>query len=190
MIAHLNTVDGIVRALAGGLKVKPEELEGRVRAMQDELRAAAKEVADLKSQLALAKAQALLGQAEAAGSFRLLVARLDGVDAKGLQDAALGLQQKLGEAGAVVLGSASEDGKVSLAAAFGKEAVAKGANAGKFIGGVARACGGGGGGKPNVAQAGAKDASKLDEALSQGKAELTGTIIGKTASLASVGSSP
>lgn len=72
----------------------------------------------------------------------------------------------------MVLGSALGDDKVALVAAFGKEVVAAGPSAGKLVGGIARVCGGGGGGRPNVAQAGGKDPSKLDEALEGARAEL------------------
>ncbi|OZH52782.1 hypothetical protein AFK68_22050 [Hydrocoleum sp. CS-953] len=88
---------------------------------------------------------------------------MPGVDAEALKTAAERLQQKLGES-AVVLGSGTE-GKVSLVAAFSKSVNGKGLQAGKFIGGIAKMCGGGGGGRPNLAQAGGRDPSKLKEAL-------------------------
>ena len=59
-----------------------------------------------------------------------------------------------------------------LVAAFGKGVIARGQQAGKFIGAVAKACGGGGGGRPNLAQAGGRDGAALDEALEQAKGEL------------------
>ena len=68
----------------------------------------------------------------------------------------------------VVLASVS-DGKVAFTVACGKDAVASGANAGKIIKAVASHCGGGGGGRPDSAQAGGKDASKVDEALAMVK---------------------
>ncbi|MGB7056718.1 MAG: DHHA1 domain-containing protein, partial [Geitlerinemataceae cyanobacterium] len=75
-------------------------------------------------------------------------------------------------AAAVVLGSVPEEGKVSLVAAFSKEVNAKGLQAGKFIGGIAKLCGGGGGGRPNLAQAGGRDPSQLAEALDAAKSQL------------------
>jgi alanyl-tRNA synthetase len=81
------------------------------------------------------------------------------------------LQQKLGDA-AVVLGSVPEEGKVSLVAAFSPSVNEKGLKAGNFIGSIAKLCGGGGGGRPNLAQAGGKDASKLPEALEQAQTQL------------------
>ncbi|PLZ79481.1 DHHA1 domain-containing protein, partial [Fischerella thermalis] len=79
---------------------------------------------------------------------------------------------KLGAGAAVVLGSVPEVGKVSLVAAFSPEVNQKGLQAGKFIGAIAKICGGGGGGRPNLAQAGGRNASKLPEALEKAKGEL------------------
>jgi len=72
----------------------------------------------------------------------------------------------------VVLGSIPEPDKVSLVAAFSPEVIKKGLNAGKFIGAIAKITGGGGGGRPNLAQAGGKEPSKLSEAISTAKFEL------------------
>ena len=77
---------------------------------------------------------------------------------------------------AIVLASIPEPDKVSLVAAFRKGVNAKGLQAGKFIGNIAKICGGGGGGRPNLAQAGGRDASKVKEALAVAKAELEGSL--------------
>ena len=104
-----------------------------------------------------------------------MVARLDGVDGAGLQNAAQGLLDQWGDGAAVVLGGLpdpSDEGKVILVAAFGKQVIASGQLAGKFIGGIAKRCGGGGGGRPNLAQAGGRDGAALDGALAAAKVEL------------------
>ena len=101
------------------------------------------------------------------------MAELPGVDAKSLQTAGERLQQKLGDGGAVVLASVLEDGKVSFLAAFGSAVIKNGLQAGKFIGTIAKICGGGGGGRPNLAQAGGRDAAQLPEALAQAQQQLT-----------------
>ena len=124
-----------------------------------------------KSELALVKSTQLLDQAEAIGDFKLVVAELEGVDPVSLQTAAERLLQKLGE-GAVVLGSSPEAQKVSLVVAFSPSVIEKGLQAGKFIGAIAKICGGGGGGRPNLAQAGGRDPSKLPEALAQARQQL------------------
>mmetsp|Transcript_21035 Transcript_21035/g.58374 ORF Transcript_21035/g.58374 Transcript_21035/m.58374 type:complete len:804 (+) Transcript_21035:329-2740(+) len=173
-VEYLGSVDGIVRELSGRFKVKPAAVVERVLALQDELKSSAAEVASLKSQIALAKTAALTSKAEAVSSSgaTLLVEGLEGVAAGDLQGAAASLQKQLGEKAAVVLISPSADGKVGMVAAFGAEVVAGGLQAGKFIGGIARICGGGGGGRPNLAQAGGKDASKVPEALKAAKEQL------------------
>lgn len=172
ILDYLNVRETVVKELTARFKVKPEEVADRVTVLQDELKASQKQLAALKGELAIAKSDSLLGQANPIGSFKVLVAQLDGVDAAALQTAAERLQQKLGEASAVVLGSSPEEGKVTLVAAFGKEAIAKGLQAGKFIGAIAKICGGGGGGRPNLAQAGGRDASKLPEAIEAAKTQL------------------
>ncbi|MGL4375329.1 MAG: DHHA1 domain-containing protein, partial [Microcoleaceae cyanobacterium] len=71
-----------------------------------------------------------------------------------------------------ILGSIPEADKVSLVAAFSPEVVKKGLQAGKLVGAIAKICGGGGGGRPNLAQAGGRDASKLKEALESARQQL------------------
>jgi len=171
VLEYLNVRDEIVRDLSDRFKAKPEEILERITAQQEELKATQKQLTALKSQLALAKADQLLNQAETVGEFQVLVAQLEGVDADSLKTAAEQLQQKLTQ-GAVVLGSAPEADKVSLVAAFSPAIVKKGLQAGKFIGAIAKICGGGGGGRPNLAQAGGRDPSKLADALAQAKQEL------------------
>ncbi len=175
VLAYLNERDAVVRALGDRFKAQPGEILDRVATLQEELRVTGRALAAARAELALAKASALASGAEAVGGFHLLVARLDGVDGTGLQSAAQRLQEALGEAGAVVLGGVPEPGdpgKLSLVAAFGPAVIAAGPKAGPFIGAIARLCGGGGGGRPNLAQAGGRDAAALDGALAQAKAEL------------------
>lgn len=116
------------------------------------------------------RAQALASRAVPgpSGAGQVLIETLPGLDAKALQEAASSLLGQLQEPAAVVLASPGEGdaaGKVSFVAALSPKAVAAGMNAGRLVGTVAKVCGGGGGGKPNLAQAGGKDASKLPEAL-------------------------
>jgi len=167
----------VVKELGDRFKAKPEEIPDRVMLLQEELKAAQKQLATLQAELAIAKSDSLLSQAETIGGFQLLVANLEGVDAKALQTAGERLQQKMGDSGAVVLGSVPEAGKVSLVAAFGSQVIAQGLQAGKFIGDIAKLCGGGGGGRPNLAQAGGRDESKLPEALAAAQAQLKAKLL-------------
>jgi len=153
----------------------------RVAQLTDELKATQKALAAARAELAAAKSSALVAQAEAVGDFLLLVARLDGVDGAGLQGAAQGLADQLGDGAAVVLGGLPDPAdlaKVTLVAAFGKAVVAAGPKAGAFIGGIARLCGGGGGGRPQLAQAGGKDGAALNGALTTAREELRGLLLG------------
>ncbi|MFN9173392.1 MAG: DHHA1 domain-containing protein, partial [Synechocystis sp.] len=170
--AYLHVREAVVKDLGDRLKAKPEEIPDRVTQLQQELKTTQKELDALKQELALGKSEQLLSQAVAIGEFKLLVADLGTVDAESLKIAAERLQQQLGE-GAVVLASIPEDSKVSLVAAFSPQVVkTKQLKAGQFIGAIAKLCGGGGGGRPNLAQAGGRDASKLPEALATAKEQL------------------
>jgi alanyl-tRNA synthetase len=171
VLDYLNTRDRIVRDLSDRFKTKPEEILDRINAIQAELKASQKDLASTRSELAVLKSDQLLNQAEALGTLKVIVANLDNIDPDALKTAAERLLQKLGE-GAVVLGSVPEPDKVSLVAAFSPDAMAKGLKAGSFVGTIAKITGGGGGGRPNFAQAGGRDASKLPEALSQALAML------------------
>ncbi|HEY9627435.1 MAG TPA: alanine--tRNA ligase [Coleofasciculaceae cyanobacterium] len=169
-LEYLSLRDKIVRELSDRFKAKPEDLTDRVMALQAELKNTQKQLEAVKGELALAKSDQLLSQAEAIGSFQILVASLAEVDAESLKTVAERLLQKLGE-GAIVLGSAEAE-KVNLVAAFSPGVNQKGLQAGKFIGAIAKLCGGGGGGRPNLAQAGGKDASKLPDALAAAQMQL------------------
>jgi len=195
VLAYLNERDAVVRALGDRFKAQPGEIVERVAALQEELKGNQKALAAVRGELAVAKAAALAARAEALGaipagaaragdSFALLVERLDGVEGAGLQAAAQGLVDQLGEGAAVVLGGLpdpADAGKVVLVAAFGAAVIAAGPKAGAFIGTVAKACGGGGGGRPNLAQAGGKDGAALDGALAGAKEKLReqlGAVVG------------
>ncbi|MEH1789280.1 MAG: alanine--tRNA ligase [Nostoc sp.] len=171
ILDYLNLRDKVVKDLSDRFKVKPEELPDRITSLQSELRNSQKELETLKVQLAIAKSDSLLQTAETVGGHKIIVAQLEDVDPESLKTAAERLLQKIGN-GAVVLGSVPEAGKVSIVAAFSPEVNKKGLQAGKFVGAIAKICGGGGGGRPNLAQAGGRDASKLPDALGQAESDL------------------
>ncbi len=172
VLEYLNVRDRVVRDLSDRFKVKPEEICDRITGLQSELKATQKQLDAVKAELAIAKSDQLIAQAETVGEFKILVANLgEGVDPDALKIAAERLQNKLGNS-AVCLASVPSPDKVSLVAAFSPEVNKKGLQAGKFISGIAKLCGGGGGGRPNLAQAGGRDASKLSEALETAKNQL------------------
>jgi alanyl-tRNA synthetase len=181
VLAYLNERDAVVKQLGERFKAQPTEIVERVAGLQEELKASQKALAAARQELALARSAALASEAEALGAaaggqpFQLLVARLDGVEGAGLQTAAQGLAEQFGDGAAVVLGGLpdpADRGKVILVAAFGQAVIAAGLKAGPFIGEVAKACGGGGGGRPNLAQAGGRDGGALEGALAQARQTL------------------
>ncbi|MEM6519620.1 MAG: alanine--tRNA ligase [Cyanobacteria bacterium P01_C01_bin.70] len=171
VLDYLNVRDVVVRDLSERFKVKPEEVPDRITSLQTELKTAQKELEALKSELAVVQSDQLVNEAEVVGDLKVLVAELSSVAPDALKTAAERLLQKLGT-GAVVLGSVPEAGKVSLVAAFSPQVIEQKLQAGKFIGAIAKLCGGGGGGRPNLAQAGGRDASKLPTALATAKQQL------------------
>ncbi|MBM5817241.1 MAG: alanine--tRNA ligase [Cyanobacteria bacterium K_Offshore_surface_m2_239] len=181
VLPYLNEREGVVKALAERFKAQPAEIVERVSSLQEELKASQKALAAAREELALSRARALAATAEAVTAapdeepFRVLVARLEGVEGGALQTAAQELAERLGERAAVVLGGLSDPGdpgKVHLVAAFGPAVIGRGLKAGAFIGAVARMCGGGGGGRPNVAQAGGRNGAALNDALEQAREDL------------------
>ncbi len=171
VLEYLNVREQVVRDLSDRFKAKPEEIPERVTTLQSELKTAQKQVETLKAELALTQADSLLAEAEPVGKFKVLVSSLEGVDAEALKTAASQLLQKLGE-GAVILASVPESGKVSLVAAMSPQVNQQGLQAGKFIGEIAKLCGGGGGGRPNLAQAGGRDPEQLPDALAVARTRL------------------
>ena len=179
VLAYLNERDAVVKQLGDRFKVQPAEIVDRVVALQEELKATGKALTAAQSELAVAKAGALASKAQAVGDFQLLVERLDGVDGAGMQGAAQSLVGQLGDAAAVVMGGLPDpaaQGKVILVAAFGKNVIAAKQQAGTFIGVIAKICGGGGGGRPNLAQAGGRDGAALDGALDQARTQLNAAL--------------
>jgi alanyl-tRNA synthetase len=182
VLAYLNERESVVKALGERFKVQPGAIVERVSLLQEELKTSQKSLAALRQDLARVQAQALVARAQTVGAtpagdpFRVLVQRLDGMEGAALQGAAQSLSEQLGEGAAVVLGGLSDpddQSRVILVAAFGAAVIARGLKAGAFIGEVARACGGGGGGRPHLAQAGGKNGAALQGALEKALDQLT-----------------
>lgn len=171
VMPYLSVRDAAVKQLSTSLKARPEELPGRVASLQEELRAKSKELDRALAELAVAKAMSLTSEAESVGEFSYIVSKIEGLSSDSVKAATESLAKQVGGNGVVLLASENE-GKVAFAAAVGKAAQKKGVMAGKLVGRVAKLCGGGGGGRPNFAQAGGRDATKLDEALETAKTVL------------------
>ena len=171
VLEYVNVRDRVVRELSDQFKSKPEELPKRIMNLQKELKIIQKQLETLKTELAMAKSTQLLGQVETINGFQILVATLEGVDSEALKTTAQQLLQRLGE-GAVVLGAVPQIDKVSLVAAFSPGVNKRGLQAGTFIGTISKRCGGGGGGRPELAQAGVRDPGQLKMILAEAQAQL------------------
>jgi alanyl-tRNA synthetase len=151
-----------LQAVAGALKVGPEDVEQRVVQILDRQRELEKELDALKASLAASGSDRLLDQVVQIDGMKVLAARLEGSDSKNLRDAVDHLKDKIGS-GIVVLGAA-DDGKVRLAAGVTPDLTAR-IKAGDLVNSVAQHVGGRGGGRPDFAQAGGSNPEALDEAL-------------------------
>jgi alanyl-tRNA synthetase len=158
---RLNTLERAATAL----HVAPENIEGALQTLQDELRASHKENARLKAQIAAGQTGQLAARAVQVDGVSVVAAQAPDVDVETLREMSDHLRQQLG-ASVVVLATAV-DGKPQIIAAAADEAIARGAHAGDLVRAVAKVVGGGGGGKPSLGQAGGRDLSKLAEALAQ-----------------------
>ena len=166
--------NSLVNQLSDLLKTNSGQLFERVNNLQSELITKNKEIQKMKDEIAYFKYSSLQSSAEIVNSFSILVNQIDGLDGNSLQSAALNLTAKLGNKSLVILGGIPnpENGKLLFVVSFGDDAVKIGLHAGKLVNEIARICSGGGGGKPNFAQAGAKDIDKLDAALDYAKNHL------------------
>jgi alanyl-tRNA synthetase len=154
--------EAALREAADLLKIGPLDVPKRLQKLLEEQRALEKQLAALEGRLARSRAEDLVKAARQIDGVAVIAGRIDGLDADGLRAVADTLRDRLGS-GIVCVGSVV-DGKVNLIAAVTKDLTAR-FQAGKLIQEVARAVGGGGGGRPDLAQAGGKDPAKLDAAL-------------------------
>jgi alanyl-tRNA synthetase len=163
-LAAVTRQERALREAADLLKISPGDVPQRLRQLLDSQRALEKQLAELEAKLARSRADDLVATARQINGVAVLAGRIDGLDADGLRAVVDRLRERLGS-GVVCVGSLT-DGKVSLVAAVTKDLIPR-FHAGKLIQEVARLAGGSGGGRPELAQAGAKDPGRLDQALQQ-----------------------
>ena len=149
--------------LASTLQTTPADLEDRVQGLLDELEGLRREKETAERRLSLQSAEGLLESRQQVNGITVLVARASASNADSLREVGDWLRDKLGS-GVIVLGSVV-NGRPALVAMVTSDLVAKGLDARDIARGAAKAIGGGGGGRPEVAQAGGRDIDKLDEAL-------------------------
>lgn len=163
VFAYYKEVEEKLAQAAALLKTMPNELADKIGHLQAEVKALHSENESLKSKLAQDALGDVMDKVQKIGDVKLLAASVENVDMNGLRDLGDQLKEKLGD-GVVVLASA-KDGKVSLLAMVTDAAQKAGAHAGNLIKGMAAIVGGGGGGRPNMAQAGGRNPEKIEEAL-------------------------
>ena len=152
--------------LAQTLQTSPTEVEERVQSLMAELDSLQREQEAMERRLSLQAAEGLLTQAQDVDGVTVLTARTSAASADSLREVGDYLRDKLGS-GVVVLGAVVNDRPMLVAMVTRDLIESTGLNASDIARGAARVVGGGGGGRPDVAQAGGRDASKLDEALAQ-----------------------
>ncbi len=162
-LEYFNEKEEQLNSIAGALKSSPQDSLRKVETLNTELKAALKEVEQLKDKLVSGSFDEVLAKAADINGVKAVTARFDQLDMDALRNTCETLRSRLGT-GIAVLASAF-GGKVSFVAMASKDAVERGAHCGNIIREAAKAAGGGGGGRPDMAQAGGKDAAKIDEAL-------------------------
>jgi alanyl-tRNA synthetase len=161
-VLDMEATDGLIREAARLLKVAPSEVPQKISKLLSEQKELGREMAQIRSAGKKGGAEALASNAREIAGARVVVTKVDSGDAGSLREIADGLRMKLGS-GVIVLG-AEQDGKAVILAAVTKDLTSR-FSAGEIIKALAPMVGGKGGGKPDLAQAGGKDADKLDEAL-------------------------
>ena len=164
VIAYLNKQENTVKTVASALKTGENDVTARVEALLDESKEKDKEIQNLNAELTKLKSADMLSKPIDIDGLEVYIAKLDGTTPDALRTMGDDIKAQSDNAVAVIAGVNSD--KASIVAVCGENAVAKGVKAGDLVRQVASLAGGGGGGRPDSAMAGAKDLSKLDSALS------------------------
>ena len=170
VLSYYRDLENTLNEAAKILKTNPSEILNKISHLQAELKTANSEIDSLKSAAAKEALGDLTNQTQDVKGIKLLSAKLDNVDMGSLRDLGDSLKDKIGD-GVVALLS-TVDGKVNIVVMATDSAVKAGAHAGNLIKAVAPIVGGGGGGRPNMAQAGGKNPAGIDDALAAVKTEL------------------
>lgn len=165
---YYNNLENTLNAAAKAAKSEPAKLKVKIESLLEEIKSLHSENESLKSKLANNSLGDVMNSVEEINGYQLLATKVDGVDMNGLRNLGDSLKEKL-SCGIIVLASAQGNDKVNLIVMATDEAVKKGANAGNIIKTIAPLVGGGGGGRPNMAQAGGKNPSGIEEALRKAK---------------------
>ena len=174
VFAYYSNMEKELEEAAKVVKSTPANLKERLEHLIAEMKALQSENESLKSKAAKDALGDVMDQVVDVNGIKLLATSVDGVDMNGLRDLGDSLKEKLGE-GVIVLASSNE-GKVNLVAMATDAAIKSGAHAGNLIKAIASKVGGGGGGRPNMAQAGGKNPAGIPDAIASVKDALSGMI--------------
>ncbi len=174
VFSYYKELENTIEQAAKIVKTNPAALTEKLEHMMTEMKSMQSEIESLKSKAAKDALGDVMNQVTEVKGVKLLAVRADGVDMNGLRELGDQLKDKLGE-GVVVIISAMDE-KVNLIAMATDGAMAQGAHAGNLIKGIAGLVGGGGGGRPNMAQAGGKNPAGIDAALAATAEVLAGQL--------------
>ena len=155
--------ENLLNEVAQALKASPNDSLRKIESLGQELKSAEKEIEQLRSKLVSGETDDILANAVDVKGVKTITARFDTLDMEGLRNTGDMLKNKI-ESGVIVLASSYGD-KVNFIVTATKDVIAKGIHSGNIIKEIAKIAGGGGGGRPDMAQAGGKDLSKINEAL-------------------------
>ena len=167
-------IEAKLNAAAAALKCQPADVEEKIAHLQKQLKEANSELESMKAKAAQAAVGDVMDSVVEVKGVKLLATSVAGVDMNGLRDLGDDLKNKLGE-GVIVLASDC-DGKVNLVVMATDAAQKAGAHAGNLVKAIAPKVGGGGGGRPNMAQAGGKNPAGIADALAEAKTVLEGML--------------
>ena len=167
LMDYYGELEQLLHEAAKLLKATPDTVSEKIAHLQAENKELHSEVESLKSKLAKDAMGDVMDQVEEVAGVKVIAVSVEDMDMNGLRDLGDQLKEKIGE-GVVVIAS-SANGKVSLMATATDEAMKKGAHAGNLIKAIASCVGGGGGGRPNMAQAGGKNPAGIPDALAKVK---------------------
>ncbi|MGJ3241008.1 MAG: alanine--tRNA ligase [Anaerolineae bacterium] len=167
-IKYMQTQMNLLNTLAGRLGTRPDKVPQRIDALEDELKENRRKVDELQRKLAKYHFDEMIESMEQINGKQALIAQLDGIPSDTMREMADWFRNKIKENGVLVLGS-DIDGRPMLLVSVTDDLVKQGVKAGDIIRPVAQIVGGGGGGRPNMAQAGGKDSSKLPQALDEAR---------------------
>ena len=165
VLEYYRGLENQLHTVAKALKTTPAEITDKIAHLQKELKELHSENESLKSKMAQESLGNVMDQVVEVKGVKVLASAVEGVDMNGLRDLGDQLKEKLGE-GVILLVSASGE-KVNLMAMATEDAVSQGAHAGNLIKACAACVGGGGGGRPNMAQAGGKNPAGVQDALAK-----------------------